>query len=64
MMRRAEFIRCLLSVVSDRAQTAYQDVLGEWQPEDPPVTELFAALGYQIADFVVLRRMPIFERFH
>ncbi|GAB1848684.1 hypothetical protein MyNCGM683_35600 [Achromobacter xylosoxidans] len=50
MMRRAEFIRCLLSVVSNRAQTAYQDVIDEWQPEEPPVTESFAALGYQIAE--------------
>ncbi|KAA5918991.1 hypothetical protein F1536_29020 [Achromobacter xylosoxidans] len=50
MMGREEFIRCLFSVVSDRAQTAYRDVIDEWQPEEPPVTELFAALGYQIAE--------------
>lgn len=49
MIGREKFIR-LLSVASNGVQEAYQDVLDEWRPEEPPVTMLFAALGYRIAD--------------
>lgn len=43
----------LLVVASGGVKGVYQEVLGEWQPEEPPVTTLFAAIGDRIAeDFV------------
>lgn len=40
----------LLVITSGRLQAAYQEILDEWQPEEPPVTTLFAALGDRIAE--------------
>lgn len=52
MMGCEDFVS-LLVIASDSLQAAYHEVLDEWQPEEPPVTTLFAALGDRIAeDFV------------
>ncbi len=40
----------LLAEISDAVQAAYQEVLDEWHPEEPPVTTLLAALGDRIAE--------------
>ena len=44
-----DFVR-LLAAASCGVQAAYQEALDEWQPEAPPVTTLFAALGDRIAE--------------
>ena len=49
MMRCEDFV-ALLAEVSSGVGAAYQEVLDEWRPEDPPVTTLFAALGDRIAE--------------
>jgi len=49
MMRSEEFVG-LLAAASDGVQAAYQEVLDEWRPEQPPVTTLLAALGDRIAE--------------
>ncbi|WP_138411839.1 hypothetical protein [Stutzerimonas nosocomialis] len=52
MMGSEDFVGLLVKT-SDGVQAAYQEVLSEWQPDKPPVTTLFAALGDRIAvDFV------------
>lgn len=40
----------LLVAASDGVQAAYREIIDEWRPEEPPVTTLFAALGYRIAE--------------
>lgn len=49
MMRCDDFVG-LLAAISGGVQAAYQEVLAEWLPEEPPVTTLFAALGDRIAE--------------
>lgn len=49
MMDREEFLG-LLVAASGSVQAAYREILDEWQPEEPPVTTLFAALGNRIAE--------------
>lgn len=52
-MDRCEDFIGLLAAASDSVQAEYQRVLDEWQPEEPPVTTLFAAIGDRIVeDFV------------
>lgn len=48
-MNQADFL-ALWIAASDDAGNAYREVVDEWRPEDPPVTILFAALGYRIAE--------------
>ena len=50
MMKGCEDFVSLLAAASGGVQAAYQEVLDEWQPEAPPVTTLFAALGDRIAE--------------
>lgn len=45
----ADFIGFLV-IISGGLHASYQEVLDEWQPEEPPVTTTFAALGYRIAE--------------
>ena len=40
----------LLTATSGGVRVACQEVRNEWQPEEPPVTTLFAALGDRIAE--------------
>ncbi len=49
-MKNCEDFVGLLATASGGVQTAYQKVIAEWQPEEPPVTTLFAALGERIAE--------------
>lgn len=49
MRECTDFIN-LLVITSSRLQASYQEVLDDWQPEEPPVTTLFAALGDRIAE--------------
>jgi len=49
-MTRCEEFAGLLAAASSGVRAAYQDVLDEWRPEEPPVTTLFAALGDRIAE--------------
>jgi hypothetical protein len=49
-MKECEDFVGLLIAASVGVKTAYQEVLDEWQPEKPPVTILFGALGYRIAE--------------
>ena len=35
---------------SSGIRAAYQEVQDEWLPEEPPITRLYAALGYRIAE--------------
>ncbi|MBH5403174.1 hypothetical protein HZZ13_36080 [Bradyrhizobium sp. CNPSo 4010] len=48
-MGQEDFVGLLIAA-SSRLQSAYQKVLNEWGPEEPPITILFAALGDQIAE--------------
>jgi hypothetical protein len=50
MMLSCENFVNLLAASSGGVQTACQEVLNEWMPEEPPVTILFAALGDRIAE--------------
>ena len=50
VIKGCEELVCLLVSASSGAQAAHQEVLDEWQPEAPPVTTLFAALGNRIAE--------------
>ncbi len=36
--------------ISGGIREAYEEMVEDWSPEDPPPTTLYAALGYQIAD--------------
>lgn len=49
MMLCEDFVG-LLAAISGGVQAAYQEVLDEWLPEEPPVTTLFAALGDRVAE--------------
>lgn len=49
-MRGSEDFVALLAITSAGIQSAYQEVLEDWEPEEPPVTTLFAALGDRIAE--------------
>jgi hypothetical protein len=49
-MKGCEDFVGLLAAASGGVHAAYQEVLNEWQPEEPPVTTLFAALGDRIAE--------------
>ncbi|WP_136623633.1 DUF7674 family protein [Bradyrhizobium centrolobii] len=49
MMGCEDFVN-LLVAASGGVHAAYQEVLEEWQPGEPPVTTLFAALGDRIAE--------------
>ena len=48
MMGCEDFVSFLIAA-SGAIQAAYQEVLDEWRPEQPPITTLFAALGNRIA---------------
>jgi len=50
MMTRCEEFAALLAAASGGVRAAYEEVLDEWRPEEPPVTTLFAALGDRIAE--------------
>lgn len=56
-----DFVSSLV-IAFDGAQAAYQEVLGEWQPEEPPVTTLFAALGDRIAEDLVCAGVDVNRR--
>ena len=49
-MKGCEDFVGLLAAASSGVQVAYQEVLDGWRPDEPPVTTLFAALGYRIAE--------------
>lgn len=49
-MKGCEDFIGLLTATSGGVQAAYQEVLDEWQPDEPPITTLFAALGNRIAE--------------
>jgi hypothetical protein len=49
-MMSCEELIGLLIAASGSVKAAYQEVLDEWRPEEPPVTTLFAALGDRIAE--------------
>lgn len=49
-MKSCEDFIGLLTSTYDGIQAAYQEVLDEWRPEEPPMTTLFAAFGDRIAE--------------
>lgn len=49
-MTRCEEFAGLLAAASGGVKAAHQEVLDDWRPEEPPVTTVFAALGYRIAE--------------
>ena len=55
------FVSSLVLAV-DGVQSVYQEVLGEWQPEEPPVTTLFAAIGDRIAKGFVCNGVDVNRR--
>lgn len=50
MSRAEENFVALLLATSLGVQAAYQKVIDEWSPDDPPVTIMFGALGDRIVD--------------
>jgi len=48
-----------LTALSGRLQVVYREITNEWQPDEPPITTLFAALGDQIAEDFDSTRMDI-----
>lgn len=48
-MRREDFLS-LLTKASGGVRAAYKKSVDEWEPEEPPVTTLFAVIGDRIAE--------------
>jgi len=49
-MKGVEGFADLMIAASSGMRSAHREILDEWRPEEPPVTTLFAALGYRIAE--------------
>ena len=48
-MDRDDFLS-LLTAISRGVQAVHHEVLDDWQPQEPPITLLFAAIGHRIAE--------------